>query len=146
VVKKFPSSFETPSVSPGFLLWKVTHLWQRKQRDTLKEIDLTHVQFVVLAGLGWLQKVNKNISQAELARHAEIDEMMASSVIRTLEKKKLLKRHKHPTDTRARVLALTSEGERVMMLALERVERVDREFFKNVSQTEAVQLLQTLLD
>ena len=40
--------------SPGFLLWQVTNKWQAAQRAALKPFGLTHVQFVLLASLTWL--------------------------------------------------------------------------------------------
>jgi hypothetical protein len=38
-----------PDKSPGFLLWQVTLRWQRKVTIALAPLDLTHVQFVLLA-------------------------------------------------------------------------------------------------
>lgn len=142
MTQKFPSEFNTPSQSPGFLLWKVTHLWQRKQREALQTLDLTHVQFVLLASLAWLLRSETLVNQADVARHASTDEMMTSTVIRTLEKKKLLRRLKHPTDTRARILSLTAQGESKMTAAIKLVEQVDLEFF---AQVDATQLAQNLL-
>ena len=141
----FPSQFKTPSESPGFLLWKVSNLWQQKQREALSKLDLTHVQFVLLAVLGWFSRVEAHVSQASLARHAGTDEMMTSTVVRTLEKKGLLKRLKHPTDTRARVLQLTPRGEQAMGEALKVVEQVDRDFFKPTQSKDLLNLLGSLL-
>ena len=42
--------FESPDDSPGFLLWQVTNLWQRRIRAALEPLGLTHVQFVFVAG------------------------------------------------------------------------------------------------
>src|SRR5262249_15030206 len=51
-----PSSrFTTPEQSPGFLLWRATLAWQRRMRSVLTPHDLTHVQFVLLASLWWLE-------------------------------------------------------------------------------------------
>lgn len=38
-----------PATSPGFLLWHVTLRWQRAITAALRPLDLTHVQFVLLA-------------------------------------------------------------------------------------------------
>ena len=53
---KTESAFDTPQQSPGFLLWRVTLSWQRRMRAALAPHDLTHVQFVLLASLWWLQE------------------------------------------------------------------------------------------
>ena len=43
-----------PEDSPGFLLWHVTLRWQRDIAAALAPLDLTHVQFVLLATTWWL--------------------------------------------------------------------------------------------
>ena len=43
-----------PQNSPGFLLWHVTLRWQRDIAAALAPLDLTHVQFVLLASTWWL--------------------------------------------------------------------------------------------
>jgi hypothetical protein len=37
--------------SPGFLLWKLTTLWQQRLGLVLDEHGITHTQFVILASL-----------------------------------------------------------------------------------------------
>jgi hypothetical protein len=45
-VTRYP---EGPAASPGFLLWHLTLAWQRAVTAVLEPLDLTHVQFVLLA-------------------------------------------------------------------------------------------------
>ncbi|MGB0427662.1 MAG: MarR family transcriptional regulator, partial [Flavobacteriales bacterium] len=59
--------FNNADDSTGFLLWKVTNLWQREIRKTLKKENLTHTQFVVLASAFWLSVSNKNPTQVEIS-------------------------------------------------------------------------------
>jgi len=125
----FRSRFATARESPGFLLWRVTHAWQRAVRDTLAEVDLTHVQFVLLASLAWLGRAGATVTQVEVARHAGIDRMMTSQVVRGLESRGLLQRPPHPDDRRARALALTEAGRARVAEALPRVEAADAAFF-----------------
>jgi len=125
----FDSTYDTPAESPGFLLWQVTNVWQRRQRAALKEVDLTHVQFVLLAALAWLTHQESGVSQAQLAQHAQVDVMMTSQVVRALADKGLLKRTPHPRDTRANLLRVTSRGQDVAGRAIRLFERADREFF-----------------
>jgi hypothetical protein len=47
-----------PGASPGFLLWRVGLAWQRLMTATLKPLDLTHVQFVLLASSWWFATAN----------------------------------------------------------------------------------------
>ncbi len=123
----------TPSESTGFLLWKTTNLWQREIRKTLKKYDLTHTQFVVLAGSYWLSQNNNNLTQVEIAEFIEIDKMMNSNVIRKLIEKKLLNRTEHKIDTRAKVIKLTEKGVEILKKAIIEVERFDELFFGKIS-------------
>ena len=125
--------FGTPSESNGFLLWKTTNLWQREIKKTLKQFDLTHTQFVILASSYWLSKQNKNITQVEIANFIDIDKMMTSNVIRKLIEKKLLDRKEHYTDTRAKVIFLTDKGVQVLKKSINEVEKFDIAFFGKLS-------------
>ena len=86
----FPSKFKRPEDSPGSLLWQVTNSWQRRIRHALKEIGLTHVQFVLLTTTEWLNNAELSTTQTNVARFAHTDVMMTSQVIRTLEGKGLV--------------------------------------------------------
>jgi len=121
--------FQSPNDSPGFLLWQVSHLWQRSLNAGLRQIGLTHVQFVLLAGLEWLSYSQENVTQVQLASHAKADVMMTSNVLRSLEKKGFVTREIHPTDTRAKCLALTETGREVLLKTVKIVDQIDSDFF-----------------
>ena len=97
-------SVETPEDSPGFLLWQVTNLWQRELKKALEKLDLTHAQFVLLASTLWLSQHQEDVTQVILSSHTKIDPMTTSTVLRTLQKKGLLSRQEHSTDTRAKTV------------------------------------------
>ncbi len=126
--------FASPDESPGFLLWQVANLWQRRMNQALQELDLTHVQFVLLAGIYWLSQEQETITQVQLASHAKTDIMMTSKVLRTLEGKELVERRSHPTDTRAKALALTQTGVELLAQAIKVVDDTDNTFFGPVSR------------
>ncbi len=123
--------FEKPEESAGFLLWQITNLWQRKMNYALKDLDLTHVQFALLAGIAWLERFEKPITQVRLAKYASTNIMMTSKVIRTLEKKGLILRDECEADTRAKCVSLTEEGIQRFEKALNIVQAVDEKFFEN---------------
>jgi MarR family transcriptional regulator, organic hydroperoxide resistance regulator len=141
------SRYTTPQESPGFLLWQVTNLWQRRQRAALKSLGLTHVQFVLLAGIVWLSRDDEPVTQARLAQHAQTDPMMTSQVVRTLERKGLVRRAAHPRDSRAKSLHGTSQGLELAKRATVLVEQTDDAFFSSLKESSAclVELLQHLL-
>lgn len=95
--------FAETAQSTGLLLWQVTNRWQAAQTVTLKPFGLTHVQFVLLASLSWLE-ASGPVTQQRLASQASTDSMMTSQVVGALESRKLLSRQPHPTDGRARTL------------------------------------------
>ena len=122
------SDFDAAHDSPGLLLWQLTNTWQAAQRAALRPFDLTHVQFVLLASLTWLNS-DTPITQSELAAHAHTDPMMTSQVLRTLEAKGLIVRAPHPTDARARALTATPRGVELANAANASAEAVDHTFF-----------------
>ena len=134
--KENPFSYQSADDATGFLIWKTHMLWHRAIKQSLKALDLTHTQYVVLANTQWLILKNGEVTQIEIAQHAQIDVMMTSNVIRTLEKKEILTRAEHQTDTRAKSVKLTRKGRAVLKKAVKKVEDFDREFFsplKNAS-------------
>jgi len=116
-------------VSPGMLLWRVTHRWQAAQRATLKPFGLTHVQFVLLASLTYLDADPPAVTQKVLADHAATDEMMTSQVLRALEAKGWVERARHPGDGRAWLVRATPSGQDLANRAVVAVEACDRAFF-----------------
>jgi DNA-binding MarR family transcriptional regulator len=125
----FATAYDTPDESPGFLLWQVAALWQRHQRAALEPYGLTHTQFVLLASAAWLAHKGTTPTQVQLATHVHTDPMVTSDVLRTLERKGLVQRQSHPTDTRANVVVVTTAGSALVQQTVPVVEQVDRAFF-----------------
>jgi len=124
-----PFSVESAEDSSGFLLWQVTNLWQREIRKTLEKFDITHSQFVLMASTHWLTLQKQDVTQILLSSHTKIDPMTTSTVLRTLQTKGLIVRQEHATDTRAKTVALTDNGKKIIKQAVKAVEKFDREFF-----------------
>ncbi len=128
VPRGLQSEFADAGDSTGLMLWRVTNAWQAAQRRALKPFGLTHVQFVLLASLTWLES-DTPVTQQALAQHAGTDPMMTSQVLRTLEAAALIERTQHPHDRRARVLAVTPVGRELANRAVVAVESCDHDFF-----------------
>jgi MarR family transcriptional regulator, organic hydroperoxide resistance regulator len=122
-------SVEKAEDSSGFLLWQVTNLWQREIKKALEKYELTHSQFVLMASIHWLTLNKKDVTQILLSSHTKIDPMTTSTVLRTLQAKGLLQRQEHGTDTRAKTVALTEEGKKIVKQAVKTVETFDKNFF-----------------
>ncbi|MEU8817659.1 MarR family transcriptional regulator [Actinoplanes sp. NPDC048796] len=118
-----------PNDSPGFLLWHVTLRWQRDITAALAPLDLTHVQFVLLATTWWLNAHGEPPSQLSVARQAGTDVKMTSQVVRRLEAKELIRREVDAADTRVKRLRVTERGAELAKEAVAVVEATDAAFF-----------------
>jgi DNA-binding MarR family transcriptional regulator len=127
-----PFSVEKAEDSSGFLLWQVTNLWQREIKKALEQYDLTHSQFVLMASIHWLTLNDTEVTQILLSSHTKIDPMTTSTVLRTLQKKGLLERQEHATDTRAKTVLLTQSGKDIVVQAVKTVEKFDADFFSTL--------------
>src|SRR5581483_3633365 len=92
-------------------------------------LELTHVQFVLLACVSWLDQQGRSPNQLQLARQAGTDVKMTSQVLRKLEAKGLIERTVDAADTRAKRLRPTPAGARIARRAITTVEDVDARFF-----------------
>lgn len=115
--------------SPGFVLWHATLRWQQTMRAALSPHGLTHVQFVLLASIGWLADREDAPTQRAAADHAGADIAMTSQVVRALEAKGLVVRERGAGDARSWRLRLTDAGRDRLGQALAAVEAADRAFF-----------------
>lgn len=141
-----------PQDSPGFLLWRSTLHWQRTIGAALRPLELTHVQFVLLASTWWLAEQSAGSgplpSQRQLAECAGTDVMMTSQVVRTLERRGLLSRTADDAgDGRIKRLAVTDAGRDLAIRALDVVEAADAAFFdRSPDRERLLSVLQHLAD
>jgi DNA-binding MarR family transcriptional regulator len=134
-----------PNNSPGYLLWHATLRWQRGIAQALAPLDLTHVQFVLLACTWWLNEQGERPTQIALAGQAGTDIKMTSQVVRSLERKRLVEREVDAADTRARRLHVTKRGAQLAVRAIAIVEQVDSEFFADVPERQTLSFLRRLV-
>jgi len=139
----------TPGVdSPGWLMWEMTLLWKRKLDQKLEKYDLTNYQVMILRALLQVTQNGDVVNQAELADYLRTNVMMTSNVLRTLEKKNLVSRQPHPSDTRAKVIVLTEQGIEMAEKGLQEIITLNQEIFGKSEQisSQLVQNLKQLLD
>jgi DNA-binding MarR family transcriptional regulator len=128
------TEFGSERDSTGLQLWRVTNAWQAAQRLALKPFGITHVQFVLLAALTWLDGAQP-MTQRALAEYAGTDPMMTSQVLRALEAAGLVVRSAHPSDRRAKRIGVTAEGRSLANRAVVAVEACDSLFFSPLGAT-----------
>ena len=116
-------------VGPSHYLIEAQHNHERKIRDLFLDFGLTRTQFDMLLRLIVLTRTKKVVTQMDLANLFEIDKMLVSKVLRTLEKKGYIIREKHPQDSRAKSLVVTKKGLETMDAVIKYVAKFEEEFF-----------------
>lgn len=136
-----------PQDTIGFRLWHVHHQWLRFLDGRLASLNLTHLQFVLLAVSHYLASRGEVPSQVRLASATAFDKMMVSNALRLLEGKGYLKRRRHPDDPRAKRIDLTDEGRRVMLRGKTIASKALADFFGVLGAEERTlaRLLQVLM-
>lgn len=123
----------------GFSLWEASNLWQKELLKRLSEVNVTHVQFLILKAVYELEVNHEEKTQIRIAKQAHTDVMMTSKVIRTLLEKELLERDLHAIDKRAFSISITKQGKKTLKKAMDVVANFDEEFFKPVKSTKKLQ-------
>lgn len=127
-------SYSVPEESPGFLLWQVQMLWQRKLNQALTPFDLTHAQFILIKVLAGLEQEHAAVKQSELAARCHLDVMSTSKAIRLLEQKNLINRAASTTDARALLVSLTELGRLTVTEVTPIVVKADQNFFEGLGK------------
>jgi DNA-binding MarR family transcriptional regulator len=120
-----------------FRLWRVTHT---SFADALESLGLTTALFALLNVLG----AHEGAIQQEIGAAMGIDPSTMVSLIDQLEAAGLAKRRPRATDRRAREVALTPKGRRVLTQARELAMRVEDDVLRGLSGAERQELLALL--
>lgn len=128
---KLDTEFHKAEESPGFLLWKAANLLQRMHTKALREVEATPAQFSFMTCLVFLTQ-NEDVTPIMISRHAGMDKMMVSDLVKTLKSKKLLTTQKNPDDGRSFILKPTEKGIKITNQAIKAVESLDADFFSAV--------------
>jgi len=129
---QFLKELKEPEKYPGFLLWQASNIWYRYMKNILKKHNLTYAQFSLLASLLFLSNEKNQINQKQLARHAKLDIMMTSDVLKNLESKKLILRYPNPNDKRHNSVKITPKGLNLIVKTFPLVNKADIKFFKDM--------------
>ncbi|MEP6790126.1 MAG: MarR family transcriptional regulator [Ramlibacter sp.] len=132
MAKTSPFRHEKADDSAGFLLWKITALWQRRLSGVLGESGITQTQYAIMASLRWFEHAGEPITQTHLAEHTRIDKMTLSKAIRKLEEDGLVRREPSGLDSRAVDVRFTPRGHKVVEQAVVAIENADDEFFSGL--------------
>ncbi len=128
--RKKPTYFEGSYEDFGILLWQVTTKWRRQIESVLKPLDLTHTQVLLLKAISELTFDGTDVTQAELAREADLDITMTSQILRTLEQKGFIERRQRIGDVRSKFPHLTKLGSQLTEQAIGVIEEINSTFFE----------------
>jgi DNA-binding MarR family transcriptional regulator len=120
-----------------FRLWRVSHT---RTAEALDSIGLTTALFALLNVLG----KNEGAIQQEIGAAMSIDPSTMVSLIDQLEDAGLAKRRPRPTDRRAREVAITPKGRRVLERARRLVKQVEDDVLQGLSSAERRQVVALL--
>lgn len=124
--------------STGLLFIRVYNKWHSIITQELRNLGITHPQFVILTTLNFLSQSSENVTQVSIAKLADMDVMSVSQIVRGLEKKEFIKRTTNPEDSRANSVILLPKGQEMVRLALPIVEKIDDEFFGTLQDSEFI--------
>ncbi len=102
--------------------------------------EMTADQFVLLAALAR----SDALTQRELGQRMSSDPSTVRAMLVLLEKKGIVKRDTHPSDSRARTVALTSLGKRKFKQLWKASEATREQMASALSQAETQQLIDLL--
>ena len=120
-----------------FRLWRVSHT---RFAEALDSLDLTTARFALLNFLG----AHEGAIQQEIGAAMGIDPSTMVSLIDQLEDAGLARRRPHPTDRRAREVAITPKGAWILEQARRLATQVEADVLRGLRGAERRQLL-TLL-
>ena len=119
---------------PGHLIRRLhqisTHVFMTRTREA--GFDLTPVQFAALDAI----RESPGIDQAGLADAVAKDRATIGAVADRLEQKRLVSRKVNAQDKRARILALTDEGEALVLALKPLVEELQADILPGLDETE----------
>jgi MarR family transcriptional regulator, lower aerobic nicotinate degradation pathway regulator len=120
-----------------FRLWRVSHT---RVAEALESLGLTTALFALLNVLG----TREGAIQQEIGAEMGIDPSTMVSLIDQLETAGLAKRRPRPTDRRAREVAITPKGRRVLKQARELAMQAEDDVLHGLSEGERRRLLALL--
>lgn len=136
--------FKRPEDSPGLLLWQTTVTWQRLIKNALAQYDISHPQFVIMAILLWFTEQGEDPTQIAIIRLSKLDKMTVSQSLKKLCQQDLVVRAEHEQDTRAKSVHLSNKGQALAAKLVKVVEKIDADFFGQLTQSEGESLVKIL--
>ena len=131
----------SPDLQPGALLGRLSHFAHRYAADVLAGLPVSSIrEFGVLAAVGY----HGHPTKTEVAATNLMELSTVTEVTRRLTQANLLQELADASDRRTRRLKLTTEGQRVLQEATQRMRQLNQRMFGPLPATEQGQLLHLL--
>lgn len=122
--------FDPPGGGLGYALMQAATAWRAELAAALAPWGITPPQFFMVAALLHAQTHHHPApTQKELADRTGIDVNTTSQVIRGLERRGIIRRQRHPTDSRAVALSLTRRGLQLARQCTREARAMNRRYF-----------------
>jgi len=115
------------------LIWQTFKLFFKNKKQILEKLDLTCSQFEILSAMHCLLSISPNIIQINLSERTGIDPMTTSTILRNLQKKGLITRHRSIVNTRAILVELTSDGIELLEKAYQQIKKDSDLIYKDIN-------------
>ncbi|MFC0385744.1 MarR family winged helix-turn-helix transcriptional regulator [Muricoccus vinaceus] len=136
-----PSALDAIYARPGFKLRRAHQIALSVFAEECRTFEITSTQYGILTAL----RGRPGLDQVGVAQALGLDRSTTGMVVGLLETRGLLRRSRHATDGRRRVLSLTEEGARLLEAIAPATERARRRLLAPLSPEEAG-ALSALLD
>jgi len=125
---------EMKGLNVDTLLNHVFKQWVKGRKHLLDEFGLTIPQYEVLSAISTLACTRKEIIQTDLSKETRIDPMNISTILRNLEKNKLITRMRGTVDTRVVYIGLTESGRLLYQQASARMTSCCSRLYSNIDE------------
>lgn len=126
-------AFDPPGGGLGYALMQAANAWRAELAITLAPASVTPPQFFVLAALLHAHgREHPGPTQKQLAGRTGIDVNTISQVLRGLERRGLVRRTPHPSDSRAIALSLTDAGLELARACTREARALNRRYFASI--------------
>ncbi len=132
------SALRGPENSVGFWIWRMSLAYQNQVESVLRDLDLTHLQFLILVLSGWLNVTAPPVHQSDLVAISGVKAAQVSLMIKALKAKGLISQTMSTSDTRARVIVLTPEGIGQLGRAAPRMTALQQRIWPGGAETSAL--------
>lgn len=114
----------------GYLLWQVANAWNKKAENSLTPLNISQVQFILMAGMDRFAQNKCHIRQQDLAKYCRTDVNVTSQSLRKLESKGMIERIHRKGNNKSRYPVLTVLGKDTLAQAYKIAAKNHTEFFK----------------